>query len=481
MLNYKILSTEEIKCIHETSINILGKIGVKINHDEIFSILADAGAIVDKKTKLVKFPEDMIMEGIKKAGKKHILYGRTYRKMARFGYGDQLFLSSGGQYLWVDEIKGERRPGTLKDSKVAILVADALKEIDIVGGFILPAEIPSEVRDIHLYAELIKNTSKPCFTWINNGKTAQYIIEMFKIVAGGEAELKRRPMLEAFIEPISPLQFSREGLEILDTFAKVGLPVGFGPMAMSMATAPATLAGTIAQENAEILAGITISQLLSPGLPVTYWGIPHIMDPSTGNISFGSPEQGIMAVAITQLAKWYGFPVGVNVGLTDANLLDAQNGLERGMTLLLGALAGADIFGHMGIVGADQGASLAELIVNEEMIGYLRRILKKFEVNEKTLAFEVIERTGIGGHFLEDEHTLDYFRKEFWFPDIFNRNGWQIWKEEGGSSILERAVKKKEQILSEYEGEPLDQSVAEQIEEIVEEADKDILGEKLKG
>ena len=281
---------------------------------------------------------------------------------------------------------------------------------------------------------------------------------------------------EAFIEPISPLQLSKEGLDILVEFARTGLPVGFGPMAMTMATAPATLAGTIAQENAEMLAGITISQLLSPGLPVTYWGIPHIMDPATGNISFGSPEQGLMAVAITQIAKWYGFPVGVNVGLTDSKLPDSQNGLERGMTLLLGILAGADIFGHMGIVGADQGASLAELVMNNEMIGYLKRIMRGFEVNKETIAFEVIRRVGVGGHFLEDEHTLRHFKEELWFPSLFDRNNWEIWKGKGGNSIVERAVKKKEEILNEHKIEPLDRDIANRIDEIIKEAKKDILG-----
>ena len=475
MLNCKIISSKEIGDIHDASLNILRKIGIKVNHSEVFDILGDAGAVADKKTKIVKFPEDMVTEGIQKAGKKHTLYGRNPYSVAKFGYEDQLFLSSGGQYLWIDETTGKRRPGTLEDTKAAILVGDALKEINIVGAFVLPAEIPSNVRDIHLYAELIKYTGKPCFAWINNGKSAKYIIEMFKVVVGGEVKLRNKPMTEAFIEPISPLQLSKEGLEVLIEFAKAGLPVGFGPMAMTMATAPTTLAGTIAQENAEILAGITISQLLSPSLPITYWGIPHIMDPATGNISFGSPEQGLMAVAITQIAKWYGFPVGVNVGLTDSKLPDSQNGLERGMTLLLGILAGADIFGHMGIVGADQGASLAELIINNEMISYLRRIMKGFEVNKETIAFEVIRRVGVGGHFLEDEHTLKYFRKELWFPSLFDRNSWELWKGKEGNSILERAVKKKEEILNEHKIEPLDRDIANRIDEIVKEAEKDIL------
>jgi len=478
MLNCRIINLKEIRDIHDTSLNILRKIGVRVNHSEILDILGDAGAIVDKKKGIVKFPESLVMESIQKAGKKHILYGRGTHSEAKFGYGEQLFLSSGGQYLWIDDLTGKRRPGTIEDSRAAILVGDALKQIDIVGAFVLPAEIPSKVRDIHLYAELIKYTEKPCFTWINNGESAKYIIEMLKVVAGGKSKLTDRPMIEAFIEPISPLEFSKEGLEILLEFARSGLPVGFGPMAMAMATSPTTLAGTIAQENAEVLAGIVISQILSPGLPVTYWGIPHIMDPVTGNISFGSPEQGLMAVAITQIAKWYGFPVGVNVGLTDSKLPDSQNGLERGVTLLLGVLAGADIFGHMGIVGADQGASLLELIMNNEMIGYLRRIVKGFDISKETLAFEVINRVGIGGHFLEDEHTLKYFRKEFWFPELFDRNSWDIWEKEEKNSILKKAIEKKEKILKQHKVKPLNQDITNQIDEIVREADKKILGKE---
>lgn len=479
MLTSKIMSKEETELVHKTSLAVLEKIGVKVNHDKVLDILADFGASVDKNEKIARLPENLVLESIEKAGNKHIIYGRDKQKTAEFGYGKQIFLSSGGQYLWIEEMEGERRPGTLRDARAAITLADALEQIDIVGAFILPAEIPSAVRDVHLYAELVKNATKPCFTWINTGKTARYILEIFKAVAGGGERLRAEPMVEAFVEPVSPLQFGREGLEVLIEFARMGLPVGFGPMAMSMGTAPATLAGTIAQENAEILTGITISQLLAPGLPVTYWGIPHIMDPATGNISFGSPEQGLMAIAMTRMANWYGLPAGVNVGLTDSNLPDAQNGIERGMSLLLGALAGADIFGHMGIVGADQGASLAELVINNEMASYLRRIFKAFKINEKTLALDVIERVGIKGHFLEDEHTLTHFRKEFWFPDIFERDNWDVWKEKGSKSVLQRANKKKAEILTHHKVDSLDGKINKQIQEIVEEADKDICGTKV--
>lgn len=473
--NLEFLTSEQITQVHNASLRILKEVGIKVNHDRVLDLLNDAGAEVKRKNKIVYLPENLVMDSVKLATKQHIVYGRNSSKVARFGYGEQLFLSSGGQYTLIDD-NGNRTAPKMKDTQSAIRLGDALEGIDIVGPLVLPAEIPTQVRDIHIYRELLRNTTKPCFTWIMNGKTAKYIIEIFKALVGGEVKLKNKPMVEAFVEPISPLQFNREGLEVLMEFAKAGLPVGFGPMAMAMATAPTTLAGTITQENAEILAAITISQVLSPGLPVTYWGIPHIMDPTTGNISFGSSEQGLMGVAMTQIAKSYDFPAGINVGITDSNLPDFQNGLERGMTLLLGVLAGADTFGHMGVVGTDQGASLAELIINNEMIGYLRRIMRGFDINDETIAFEVIRRVGVGGHFLEDKHTLKHFRKELYVPGLFERNNWELWKEKGGSSILERAIKKKEELLKEHKTEPLNQDIADRIDEIVKEADKDILG-----
>lgn len=475
-LKLEILDSEDITKIHNTSMRILKEVGVRINHEKILNLFSDGGALVNRYTKIVKIPENLVLDSIAKGTKKHIIYGRDPNKKARFGYNDPIFMSSSGQYLWADLTKKKRRQPVLEDTRRAILMGDALENIDIVGALAVPSDLPPQVRDIHLYAELIKNTAKPGSAWLSNGKTAKYVIEMFKVLAGGEKELRNRPMIEAFVAPISPLQFTREGLEILIEFAKIGLPVGFGPMAMAIATAPATLAGTIAQENAEILAGVVISQLLFPSLPVTYWGIPHVMDPSTGNISGGSPEQGLMAVAIAQLAKHYDFPVGLNVGLTDAKIPDAQAGLEKGMTLLLGALSGADIYGHMGISGLDQAASLPQLIIDNEMAGYLRRVLKSFEINEDTLAFEVIKRVGVGGQFLVDEHTLRHYRDELWFPQIFDRANWDAWMEKGGKSLLELSIEMEEAILKKHRCEPLDQDIRKEIDRIVRKADNDILG-----
>ncbi len=475
-MKIKVLTDKQLQDIHETSLKILDEIGIQIENRHVLDILEDSGAKVNKTTKVVQFPENVVMNAIGLSPPKRILYGRDPNKQARYGYGEFNALSSAGQYVWVDLVKKERRPASMQDMVDSIKVADTLENINIVGSFVIPRSIPQKTRDIHILAEMIKYTTKPLYLWINNGRTAKYVIELLKLIDADN--FIKKPLTEVFIELVSPLKFNKESLEVLVEFAKIGYPMGFGPMAMTTATAPGTLAGTIAQENAEILAGIVIVQLIHPGTSCVYWGIPHIMDPKTGNISFGSPEQGLMSVAMVQLAEFYGLPRGVNVGLTDSKLPDGQFGLEKAATIILGALAGTDIFGHMGICGADQGASLAQLIIDNEILGYVKRIQKRFEVDENTLGFETMKKVGIGGNYLTQEHTLLHYRNEIWIPELLDRNNFETWKSEGAKTILDRALAKQEKILQEYRIDPVDDNMVKEINEIVKAADRDILGGK---
>jgi trimethylamine--corrinoid protein Co-methyltransferase len=470
-----VLSPDDLESIHQVSLAVLHDVGVQVPHPEVLRALAEAGAKVDLAQEVTRIPEDLVAWALERAGKRYILYGRDRTKRARFGYNDFILASSAGQYAWIDDDGGPRRDPTSEDLKKGILVSDALEHIDIVGAMAMPLDVPVPVRDVYMAAQLVKGTTKPKHLWVANGTTLRYILEIYEMVAGGKDEHRRYPMLTGFIEPISPLRFPRTGLEILLGCAQEGLPLCFGPMAQSAATAPATLAGTLVVENVEILAGIVMAQVLGSGCPVCYGGIPHIMDMRTIMISFGSPEQALMAVAMTQVAKYYGLPVYINVGIGDSKRVDAQSGLERGMTLLMGALAGADTFGHMGISGADQGASLEQLIVDNEMAAYVKRILRGFVVSEETLALEVIKRIGIGGSFLADEHTIAHFRQELWFPEGFDRRGWDTWWAEGAKSMVDWARERKEQILANHRPEPLDLHLAREIDRLIAVATKELL------
>ncbi len=470
-----VLSEAEISAIHDASLAILRDVGVQIPNAEVLQVLAEAGASVDFSREVARIPEDLVADALEGSGKQFTLYGRGRAKTARFGYGDFVLVSSPGQFSWVEEAGGPRRDPTSEDAGRGILVGDALEHINIVGALGMALDIPTPIRDVWMAAELVKGTSKPTHVWVANGTTLHYILEIYEAVMGGAEAHRQYPMIAGFVEPISPLRFAETGLEILVTCARYGLPLFFAPMVQAAATGPATLAGTLAQENAEILAGIVIVQLFGPSCAVCYGGIPHIMDLRTMQISFGSPEQGLMAVAMAQVAQHYGLPSYINVGLGDSKLVDAQSGLERGMTLLMGALAGADTFGHMGIAGADQAASLEQLIVDNEMAAYVKRILRGFAVNRETLALEVIERVGIGGNFLADRHTVTHFRRELWSPDLFDRRDWQSWWEDGAKVMVQRAREKKRQILSEHLPEPIDPNLAGEMDGIVATARRELI------
>jgi trimethylamine--corrinoid protein Co-methyltransferase len=236
---------------------------------------------------------------------------------------------------------------------------------------------------------------------------------------------------------------------------------------MASGTGPTTLAGTLAQENAEILAGITTVQVLAPGNPVMYGGIPHIMDPRTSICSFGSPEQGLMAVAMAQIGQHYNLPVYINVNLTDAKTLDVQAGMEKMGSFILGILSGADLFGHCGILGTDHGVSLPWLVIDNEAMHYARRVLRGFSVNDRSLAEAVIAETGPGGNYLAAEHTVRNFRKELWLPDeLWMRNSYEGWLEAGSVGMAERAISKVDQILVNHQVEPLDPRLVREIDRI---------------
>lgn len=471
------LSESEVAALHDASLRILSQTGVVAHHDTILERLAAAGAQVDAARNLARLPERLVMDAVAGAGKRYILYGRDSARPARFGYGDLVLMSSPGQFGWIDMDTWQRRSPTVADLHNAIRLGDALPNVTIVGAMALPEEIPVAYRDVYLAGELVKGSSKPTRCFVANRKTARYILEIHRLVAGGAAALRGRPMFEAFTEPISPLQLPHDGFDVLIELIEVGMPASFAPMAMVAGTAPGTLAGTLAQENAEILAGVVITQVFAPGTPVMYGGIPHVMDPRTGICAFGSPEQGLMAVAVTQLARFYGFPVYINVGITDAKAPDMQAGLEKGATMVMGALAGADTFGHAGICGTDHGASLPWLVMDDEMMAYTRRITRGFEVDAEHLAVDLVAAVGPGGNFLAEEHTARHFRKELWLPGpLWTRQTWDGWEATGRSTMAERAVAEVRRILAAHQPPPIDEALGREVDRVVACARRELAG-----
>ncbi|MFX1338735.1 MAG: trimethylamine methyltransferase family protein, partial [Promethearchaeota archaeon] len=352
----KILTNQQIIQIHQASLEILERIGVRIPHDEILSRFKNYGASVEIKEQKVQIPSELATELIAKAGKKFDLYGRDLTVKAEFGAGKRNYNTTAGQAFWIDNIGDNRRYTSMDDVTTAVKFADALEYINIVGAMSDPHELPVEWRCVAVATEAIKNTTKPIMFWFYDRASAKYLIDLLITLRGDEKTAEKYPLFFPFLEPVSPLSFPFNGVDLLFETSRLNLPVPIGPMAQMGMSAPSTLAGTMAQENAEVLAGICVTQLIREGMPICYGGICHAFDMRTIQMIFSGPEQAIFSVAMTQMGKYYGFPVYINVGLTDSKRPDAQAGLECGITLALGVAAGADTFGHMGICGMDQAS-----------------------------------------------------------------------------------------------------------------------------
>jgi trimethylamine--corrinoid protein Co-methyltransferase len=238
-------------------------------------------------------------------------------------------------------------------------------------------------------------------------------------------------------------------------------------MAQMGLSAPGTVAGTLAQENAEILAGVCITQLIRPGMPVCYGGICHAFDMRTTQLIFSGPEQALFGVAMTQLGKFYGLPVYINVGLTDAKRPDAQAGLESGITLMLGAAAGADIFGHLGISGVDQATSLDMLLLQHEVISYVESVLREIDCSDDALGLAGIEAVGPGGTYIDREFTAEHFRRELWFPTLLDRRYYEAWQKDGALDTETRCRQRKEELLAGHVPEPISAELAKELDGIV--------------
>ena len=471
----QVLGPEGVRRIDGAARDILHRTGVLVPHEEMLRLFAEAGAAVDRGRGRVRIPPTLVEGCLSQAAKQFTIYGRDRAKQAAFGLGQRNYNSIAGEAHWVGR-QGERRFATLADVVEAAKLGHVLPRINIVGAMADPHEVEVSFRCVEVAAALLATTTKPVTFWFYDRPSARFVVEVFLALAGSVDELRRHPFAYPLLEPISPLRFAAKGVDLLFETAKVPLPVEVGPMAQAGISAPVTIAGTLAQETAEVLAGICVTQLIRPGTPVCFGGICHAFDMRTTQMIFAGPEQGLMSVAMTEMGKYYGLPVYINVGLTDSKTVDAQAGLEIGATLLMGALAGADIFGHMGIAGVDQASSLEMLVWQNEVIDYVERIMERFALDEETLALDLIDQVGPGGTFIDQLHTVRHFRREVWMPGLLDRAYWSQWEQAGRPDTARRVCERLDELLASYVPEPLATDVERDFQRILADARKHLPG-----
>jgi trimethylamine--corrinoid protein Co-methyltransferase len=327
--------------------------------------------------------------------------------------------------------------------------------------------------DRHISQALLCNTEKPVVATAYDGKAARDLIRMGTAIAGSEEALRRKPTFTVSLGVISPLLFERDRVDVLLEICRSGHPFQVYTIPSAGGTSPATLAGTLVITVAELLAGLVMTQLVKPGVPVRLMAYPSIIDQRYGSFTFASPEKVLMAAAMAQMFRYYMLPHAVHGATTRANVLDAQAGYETGIFNMFTALSGSEmIIECTSSALEDTVLSVYEqAVIGNEICNMVYRILRGIEVNPETLAVDVIRETGPGGQFLTHNHTFEHFKFENWDAKLSNRMARDEWMESGALDIEAKAREEVKRILATHHPKPLEADVQRKLQQIVEEAE----------
>jgi len=465
----KFLSQDQIEQIHSASLKILEEAGVLVHEHDFLKFLADAGARVDFNSKRAKMPPNLIEESIKKAPKHVTFYARDSKHNVEFEDGKIFTHPVGGAANVIDLDSGAVRPATRKDVENLTRLVDALPNIHTATMIVYPNDVPERLRDIYAVETIIRNTGKNFDATPYTDESFPFIIRMVETVTG-EEEFRKNPVITSSVSPTSPLQFSSDVTKIMVRATNHHIPIAVLPCPLAGATSPVTLAGTLVQQNAEMLAGLTMVQLLNPGNPVQYSPRCIPLDMSTGQACAGI-EAAVMSVGCVQLAKYYGLPSDVYGLDTDSKVLDEQVALERAMNGLLPALAGANALSGAGCIESGITVSYEQLVIDDEIFGMIFRAVRGIDFDEEKLAVDVITKVAQeSSNFLQQKHTLQHFQREYFMPKLLNRAARARWERMGSKSIVEVARENTKKILAEHQPPQIDEDAKKRLEEILKTA-----------
>jgi trimethylamine--corrinoid protein Co-methyltransferase len=453
---YKPLTSKNVKQIDDTAHQILEEVGIRVRDNVFLDRLKAARAIVDYTNERARFPQDWLAEVLSRAPSRFTLYSRDGQNDLLLGSGKVYFTNGGRVFRIFDTEKGDYRLTTLRDVAQTAKLVNHLKHLD---AYIIACQAHDLVaKNYHLndFYQAFNCTTKHVMGGCDNLKGVRQVWKLASFIAGGEDKFKEKPFVSVITNQISPLTIESNTLKILDFCVKHGIPVACAPAPIAGATSPATLAGTLAQMHAEALAGVAIAQILFPGAKVFYGAIPTIIDLRSMELAMGSVEMGMMNAATVQMAKLYRLPVYASAGVSEAKSPDIQAGCEKSLNILLVGMAGAD-YVHLAAGMLDSGNTISyeQYIIDDEIIGMVKRVLSGVGVNEETLGFEVIKKVGPGGNYVIEDHTIEHMKDEFFYPNPSVRLNFDIWQEAGQPDMLRRAAIQVRQILEDEKGELL--------------------------
>ncbi|MCS7222202.1 MAG: trimethylamine methyltransferase family protein [Anaerolineae bacterium] len=447
MLN--ILTESQVEQVHQAALSLLENPGVLSESDLFLDLFEKGGAWVDREARVIRVPSDMIETAIRSAPRSFILYGRNDPAMDLLLEPGRVYYGMGGtsEPLFFDYDLWRPRQPTKQDMILNTRLGHALPNIDFVQTLCMSADMPTNHIFFHDFDAIFRNTTKPTVINILDRRFTEHLLEMTAAVSGGEEALRQKPSVMGIVTPISPLKVTVMNEGIVDAVL-AGVPILYSPGPLMGATGPATVAGTLALTLAEVLFGLTLTQLVCPGAPVVLKPDTDVFDMATTQCTYGSPEQNLGKIAAAQIARHYQLPIYGLGGGVEAKVPDAEAASEAMMSMLLNGLAGMTLNQSLGTLSWGQYGSREMVVICDELVHMIRRILAGIEINEDTLALDVIREVGYGGSFLGHDHTVRYFRRELFFPRLFRRQTIQEWEQAGAKMIHEVAHERVEEILA---------------------------------
>ncbi len=483
MLRLEILSREDLDLAHDRSLEILEKTGVIMQDQEILLLFEKAGANVDKKQQIVKIPRNIVNEALKKVPRLVTFYSRDRKNTMRIGENGSQYFTTGGAIPFVlDHKSHERREATTKDTIDRIRLIDAMTNIDSIetSPGIWPQDVPAAIRDVFVSLLTFENTEKHYgLETVGPSEAHEYCIRMASVVAGGEEELRKYPIIHASAEPIGTLLWDEHALRNMRLYADHGLPVDIACTAVSGLTSPSTLIGTLVHGNAGFLSGVVASQLINPGNPIGRFGSGAVSDLRTGKVTMGSVEAAILDIATGQVGRYYKIPTMAVAGIPDTNTNDIQSGYETALTMLLVALGGVSRVQNGGLLATATISSLEKLVIDDEIIDMVKYSLEGLTVSKEKIPIDLIHEIGPHGSFLGNrkalEFTRKYLRSEHFIPNLGLRIDWDLWTKMNKRTVNDKAQEKVEKTLETHNPIPLSQDIDREIRFVYKEASKALL------
>jgi trimethylamine--corrinoid protein Co-methyltransferase len=467
---FELLASNEVDQIHQTSMKLLETVGIEFPYEPAVAAFREHGVKTDGSRVLLS--ETQLLKALETVPRKFTIHARNPQHDVTVGGGHPVFAPGYGAPFLVDPapaaegVVGKRAP-TMEDYVKLVKLVHALPNQDMSGYLLVePGDVGAGTAHLHMLLAHMIHSDKAFIGSTAGKKGAQDTMRMARVLFG--SELADQAVCISLINSLTPLGYSAEMLEALVEFAAVRQPLVIAALAMAGSTGPITLAGVLALQNAELLAGIALTQFISPGTPVVYGSTSTNIDMKSGALAIGSPELSQMIAAHAQLARFYHLPSRSGGALTDASYPDAQAGFESMMGLLTTINSGIDFVLHAGgILSSYLAFSYEKLVIDDEMCGMVRRLHQGIAVEPATLAYDVIAHVGPGGNYLMETQTVKRCRTEFWKPDLCDRAGLEAWMQGGQETAVHRARRRWQKLVAEHENPPLDATIARQLEDLV--------------